>query len=174
MSVCAPLLFRSTSPGFGVVLSSRSSAKCAAYASVSAQNSLRSASVAALIASSPCARLRAQSAAGPPQMRHLRGTVLLSFTPSLFSTSKSYSLAAGKASSMRSHAALTSPASARRSSSASVPVFRSKTRRSIPSKPSRSKRSSPRSKSSRVFAVRFTSPAIFSDSETRQHEASAV
>ena len=89
ISVCAPLLFRSTSPGFGVVKSSRSSAKCAVYASVSEQNSSSSASVAALTASSPCARLLAQTETGPPHTRQRRDSGRDSLFPSWSSTSKS-------------------------------------------------------------------------------------
>ena len=89
ISVCAPFVRASTRPGFGESAASSRRASAARSPSVVQANSASLRVVSAQMASSPCARLREQTATGPPQTRQRRISGRESFSPAASSTSRS-------------------------------------------------------------------------------------
>ena len=88
-AVCAPFVHESTRPGFGESAASSRRASAARSPSVVQANSASLRVVSAQMASSPCARLREQTATGPPQTRQRRISGRESFSPAASSTSRS-------------------------------------------------------------------------------------
>ena len=139
MSRCAPLLFRSTSPGLGVVSTSSMSARVQS-SETRAASTEKSASVrifrTALWSSGTLWRRReAQSRPGLPQTRQRRGRLRSSFFPSGVSTSRSNSRPSASRSSIARQSALSAFASASTHTNSSGPVgasFGSRCRTGMP------------------------------------------
>ena len=122
MSLCTPLLRSSINPGFGVSRTSSVSAFAARPARYPAAKSTRISRVRFTMASSPWARLREQTVTGPPQIRQVHCTRRDSLSPSVSSTSRSYSRPTGVAVSSARQAAFSSAAGRSYTSRASQPV----------------------------------------------------
>ena len=169
MSRWAPLLFRSTRPGLGVVATSSSSV-CVTIASTlsasTARRPSRSRRVTAAFSSSRlCRRREAQPRPRAPQTRQRRSSFLASFCPSRPITSMSNRRPMGLPSSIRVQISLTAAAEALTAQRNSLPVSACvicREMQTIPASPSASSSiRRPSSKARRIIGLSLTGPGMF-------------